>query len=82
MKTRRKKMSLLSSRKAKKEDPGNYEPIRFILISEWVMEQLNLEFISRYMKNKQVMRSSQPGFTRGKLCLTNLITEAQNHTII
>lgn len=76
MRTRRKKMSLLSLRKVKNEDPGNYKPIRFILIPEWMIEQLILEFISRHMKDKQMMRNSQPGGTRQKLCLTKLIIES------
>ena len=38
------------------------------------MEQLILETISRHMKEKKSIRNSQHGFTKRKLCLTNLIS--------
>lgn len=37
------------------------------------MELLILENISRYMKDKKVIRTSQQGFSKGKSCFTNLI---------
>ena len=38
------------------------------------MEQPVLGTISRHMKGKKVIGSSQHGFIKGKSCLTNLIT--------
>ena len=38
------------------------------------MEQLILEIIFKQVEEKKVIRSSQHGFTKGKSCLTNLIT--------
>ncbi|KAJ7417438.1 hypothetical protein WISP_64561 [Willisornis vidua] len=37
------------------------------------MEHLILETVSIHMDDKNVIRSSQHGFTKGKSCLTNLI---------
>jgi len=38
-----------------------------------LLEQLVLDVISKRMEEKEVVRSSQHGFTKGKSCLTNLI---------
>jgi len=64
---------LLTFKKGKKEDPGNYRPVSLISILGKVMEQLILEVIIKEVKEKKVIRSSQHGFTKGKSCLTNLI---------
>ncbi|KAK4813196.1 hypothetical protein QYF61_017631 [Mycteria americana] len=59
--------------KFKKEDPGRYRPVSLPSTLGKVLEQLILRTISRHMKDKKVIRSSQHGFTKGKTCLTNLI---------
>ena len=38
------------------------------------MEQLTLGAVSRHIKDNRFIRGSQHGFTKGKSCLTNLIT--------
>ncbi|GAB0189276.1 mitochondrial enolase superfamily member 1 [Grus japonensis] len=60
-------------KKGKKENPGNYRPVSLTSIPGKVMEQLILGVISKHAEEKKVIRSGQPGFTKGKSCLTNLI---------
>jgi len=59
-------MSLQSS---KRRDPGNYRPVSLTSIPGKVMEQLILEVINKQVKEKKVIRSSQHGFTKGKIML-------------
>jgi len=65
LRTGEKPMSLQSSKKGKKEDPGTYRSVSLTSIPGKMMEQFILEGIIKQVEEKKVIRSSQHGFTKG-----------------
>ncbi|KAJ7415110.1 RNA-directed DNA polymerase from mobile element jockey-like protein [Pitangus sulphuratus] len=61
-------------KKGMMEDPGNHRPVRLTSVPGHIMEKIVLGTTERRLKNNAVIRHSQHGFTKGKFCLTNLIT--------
>ncbi|KAJ7408379.1 hypothetical protein WISP_121233 [Willisornis vidua] len=52
---------------------GKLKLISLTLIPGKVKKQLILEVMSKYMKDKKVIKNRQHGFAKGKLCLTDII---------
>ena len=61
-------------KKGRKDDPGSYRPISLTSVSGKVMEQIISGTIMDQLKVNQGIRPSQHGFTKGRSCLTNLIS--------
>lgn len=59
--------------KCKKEYPESNRAVSLSSVPRIMMEQLTLENISKYMKDSEVIKSSQHGFMKRKPCLTNLV---------
>ncbi|KAJ7413920.1 RNA-directed DNA polymerase from mobile element jockey-like protein [Willisornis vidua] len=56
-------------KKGCKEDLGNYRPISLTSVPGKVMEQ-----ITQHLQDGEGIRPSQPGFRKGRSCLTKLIS--------
>jgi len=56
-----------------KEDLGNCRAVSLTSVPEKVMEQFILDITSKKVEEKEVIKSSENGFTKEKSCLTNWV---------
>ena len=61
-------------RKGKKEEPGNDRPVSLTSMPGKIMEKVILGVIEKHLRETAVIGHSQHGFTRGKSCLSKLIS--------
>ena len=57
-----------------KEDLGNYRPVSLTSVPGKVMKQTVLKEITRHVWDNRGIRPSQHEFSKGRSCLTNLIS--------
>lgn len=57
-------------KKDNKKDPGKYGLVSLNSVHGMVLEQVTLKTISKHIKDKKVINTSQHGFKKEKSCLT------------
>jgi len=71
--TRKSKHNPHFFKKEGREYPGNCTPFSLTSAPGKIMEQILLETMLRHMESRELVDDRQHGFTKGKLCLANLL---------
>ena len=64
----------LVSKKDRKDDPRNHQPVSLTSMLGRITKQILLEAMLRHMGEKGLVWDKQHGFTKGRSCPTNLVT--------
>ena len=67
-------------KKGDKSDPGNYRPISLTSQVCKILESIIRESIVDHLNAQSLLLQSQHGFTKGKSCLTNLLSFLEDVT--
>lgn len=67
------KANVTHLQKGKKDDVENYRPVSLTYVPGKVVELFILDVISKLVEEREVIRHSQHGFTKGQSCVINLI---------
>ena len=68
-------------KKGKKSEAQNYRPVSLTSLICKIMESILKDEIMKHLDKFSLIRDSQHGFLKGRLCLTNLLDFLENITI-
>lgn len=69
-------------KQGKEDDTGNYRSISLSAVTGKIIEKIILEGAEKHLKYNAVIGHKQYGFTRGKSCLSNLISFYEEATYL
>ncbi|XP_069752392.1 titin homolog [Narcine bancroftii] len=63
-----------SFKKGNRENPGNYRPVRLMPVVCKLLERILKDTVYEHLEKYSLLKDSQHGFVKGRLCLMSLIT--------
>ena len=67
-------------KKGKKDKPENYRPVSLTSIIGKILESIIKDSLVKHLDTHKLIRNSQHGFTKGKSCLTNILSFMESVT--